>query len=1491
MKFKILFLIVLSSAFSWGQATLPVSRTIWTGVEPLGWSQNATTDRTTVSACSGNDASIFDATNDATTVNYSGSANTLTFKLKKQSLTGSVSKMTVEESPDGTSWTLIGDYGAASPQIVIVDCADIVVTLLSSSRFVKWTYTKGTGNCDLDDVSITSLGPVPTITLGPTTLSGFTYVFGSGPSAEQSFLASGTNLTGNITLNAPTNYEISTTSGSGFSNTITLIQSAGNVANTTVYVRLKSGLTVNAYNESVTATSSGATNKTVAITGTVTGSTQSDIVAIAGSEAAIISSTINNPAPLSATTGVNVWQFKVRDGGATLNDSDTLPTILNAFTLAQNAGNSVSTWSDAINTVALFDGATYLASGTVTANQIQFSGLSISVTDNTEKTLSLRLSLKCPLGAGAVDGNDFVFSLSNANTTFSALGSGKATFSAQISANGSNVISVIATQLALSAQPVTTGVNGPMSPAVQVKATDICGNFDSGFNGVISVTSSGALATSPIVTTAINGIATFSSIIHTVSGTGYVLYATATGLTGTSSATFDINNTTVLQPGDIAILAFNTGIASGEDEISFVTLVDVLPGTRIDITDNAYQKCGTPNGWGISEGWIRIERANTTLPKGTIVTIRIDLAGFPIVFSPDPTNWISSKPHPSSQGKFDLNSNGEQIFFMTGGNVGGTNATIATSDGGTYSGIFLFGFNTKGNVWTPMCANSAGGGSQNSDKPLNFDCFLTWPTAQADLNKYTGLITPATKRDWIERINNPTNWTGYSNNIAYDAGPNYYSGSITIDSGGFSDGVWVGNSSTNWFECGNWQSLKVPNETVNVVIGSNATQLAKIDYTAPYSDLFLDIAKCNDLTISNLKLEIIGDNANQLKVFGNCKIETSGILDMDDSNAATADGQLFLYGNWTNTSGNTAFEEGNGVVNFVGSTPQIINNVTPEGTEVFYNVVLDNNFDTAVSNDLIAQGNLVINSGKAVNIDSNGYIRVNKKLTHNGNLNIASNGQFIQVDESDTNDGDYSGTKFQVNRSAQVKHFDYVYWSTPTENFNITSLPTNNRYEWNTLFANVNGTFGNWALPTTATMSKGKGYIARASNGATIATTLTTNFIGKPNNGQFTYPIYRGNYSGADYDADLTNATNLFTTALDDNWNLIGNPYPSAIDAEEFLVLNQTKIMGSIWVWKHGLDPSSSVNPFYANFIYNYSSSDYIKFNGLGSTEPDSFAGKIASGQGFMVNMLDVNPSGTAINFTNDLRSGMSNSVYDNTDFFRNSSSNPNPSVIGEEKHRIWLDIINNQSGQMDRTLLGYSTNSTLFQDNLYDCVFRPRSEVSLYSLINSDPYTIQGRPLPFNSSDVVPMGIKIASAGAHTIAIKKVDGLFNMRQQIYLEDKLLRITHNLKNSPYFFTSNEGVFNDRFVIKYNDFSITTAQSNLIISNVKASAKENQISVNSVYETMISVVVYDILGREIVRTENVSENEIRFTNIAVKNQTLIVKIKLKNGEIVTRKIIL
>ena len=87
-------------------------------------------------------------------------------------------------------------------------------------------------------------------------------------------------------------------------------------------------------------------------------------------------------------------------------------------------------------------------------------------------------------------------------------------------------------------------------------------------------------------------------------------------------------------------------------------------------------------------------------------------------------------------------------------------------------------------------------------------------------------------------------------------------------------------------------------------------------------------------------MEIFASNNNVLEVFGDLLIDTSGVLDMDDSNSGTIDGQLLLHGNWTNNLTNDAFEEGNGTVVFKGVTDQVINAVAPEGTEVFYDVVL-----------------------------------------------------------------------------------------------------------------------------------------------------------------------------------------------------------------------------------------------------------------------------------------------------------------------------------------------------------------------------------------------------------------------------------------------------------------------------------------------------------------------------------------------------------------------
>jgi hypothetical protein len=1490
MKLRITIFLLLLATVGWSQAVLPVTRTTWNST-PTGWTDFGTSSYTTVFACSttnGGQMNAPGASDDYYQVFFTGTPDQLSFVAKATATpTGCI--LLVEQSATGGAgtWTTVANLNALATTCVSYG----PYTLTSTTRYVRWTYTRPINvNLTIDDVSITA--PTPIVTLTPATLSGFTYT-GAGPSAQQSFTASGSSLSGDIVLTAPSGYEISLTSGSGFTGTINLTPSSGTVSATTIYVRLKAGLSIGTYNQTLTGTS-GAVTQNVALNGTVTGSSVSDVVAVTGSEAATVSSAINHNAPLTVAQGVQVWQFKVRDGGATLNDADSSPTILTAFTLAQSAGNAVSNWTDAINTVALFDGSTWIATGTVTATTIVFSGLSVSVADNTEKILSLRLSLKCATWATTKDGQDFGFSLSNTNTTFSALGSGKFAFPAIISTNGLNAVAVVATNLAFTVQPISTGMNGAMNPAVQVKATDACGNTDIGYVGNISITSTGTMSPTTNVSNASSGIAVFSTITHTATGTGFTLTASAPGLANATSTAFNITNTTALQPGDIAILAFNNSISTGsQDEISFMTFVDILPGTIIDITDNPYRKCGSPNGWGISEGWIRLLKTSTTLPKGTVVTVRVN-GGTPTVFSGDAANWTASKPQPAGQGNFDLNSNGEQIFFMSGGSVGGPGATTATVDTGTYSGYFIFGFNTKGNVWTPICGDSAAGGTQNSGKPDFFDCFLTWPVAQADKNKYIGPVTAANKRDWIERINNPSNWRGYTANAGvggYDDGaePNFYGATYTINAGGFTDGLWIGNKSTNWFDCLNWQGLKVPDENVNVILDGNSTQQTNIDATATYASLYSGIAKCKDLTISNQRVDIIASSSNVLKSYGDIYINSGGILRMDDSNSGTADGVLSFNGNWVNSSGINAFQEGNGTVILTGNGTQTISSVAPEATETFYNLTLDNSYTTATSGNIIATNNLDVLVDRTLTISSNTYAEADMNVTVGGNLIINNSGTLYQSNDAGVNTGNIS-----MYRDAFINSVDYIYWSSPLDTFNvnniISGMPSGYIFKWNPVLNNPNGGLGFWESAAGNTMTLGRGYIGRGPStiGYPAKTTVTGLFNGgKPNTGVIQPTIERGAMTAATL-GSYTSANGVPFTVKDDNYNLVGNPYPSAISANAFLTYNTTTnnvIEGSVRIWTHGTMPVATTNPFYNSYMYNYTTNDYIVYNGTATLSgPIGFNGYIGAGQGFFVVMNEANAGTAPLVFNNSMRvKGSGN----NGQFYRMADA---ASETGDaDKSRIWMDLIA-PSGNVTRTVVGYVPDATLEKDQMYDAWTLGRDQQEFYSLINDEMMCIQGRPIPFDSEDLVPMGMRIPAAGTYNIAIAAIDGLFeNEEQTIYLQDKQLGIYHDLRTAPYAFTANPGTYNDRFILRYTNGTLGTKDFQNSNSVIVASGKED-IKVRSYANKISAIQVYDVLGREIYSKDVINNNEFSIKGLIANHQTLVVKIKLENGQTAIRKTI-
>lgn len=149
---------------------------------------------------------------------------------------------------------------------------------ISGNVVIEVRNIKGTGTnysqCVIDDLTWTGYGgSSPTITVSPATLTGFTYTYGSGSSSIQSLTVSGTNLTDDVMLSIDDYYEISETQDDEDFDDEGLILDieSGALPETTIYVRLKAGLGINTYSGTITIESTGADDKTVTCSGSVTG--------------------------------------------------------------------------------------------------------------------------------------------------------------------------------------------------------------------------------------------------------------------------------------------------------------------------------------------------------------------------------------------------------------------------------------------------------------------------------------------------------------------------------------------------------------------------------------------------------------------------------------------------------------------------------------------------------------------------------------------------------------------------------------------------------------------------------------------------------------------------------------------------------------------------------------------------------------------------------------------------------------------------------------------------------------------------------------------------------------------------------------------------------------------------------------------------------------------------------------------------------------------
>ncbi|MFK7747830.1 MAG: lamin tail domain-containing protein [Kordia sp.] len=502
-------------------------------------------------------------------------------------------------------------------------------------------------------------------------------------------------------------------------------------------------------------------------------------------------------------------------------------------------------------------------------------------------------------------------------------------------------------------------------------------------------------------------------------------------------------------------------------------------------------------------------------------------------------------------------------------------------------------------------------------------------------------------------------------------------------------------------------------------------------------------------------------------------------------------------------------------------------------------VAISGDYDAGISGDLEACS-LMIDSSVTITIPAGSYIDIENDLTVNdsGVLTVEHQGSLVMVDDAGTVTLNGTGVINVEKTTTSFEQYDYTYWSSPVASTTFgTALGT---WRLDRTFRYIAANFEDldndefddnddaWAhILSGDTMTPGVGYAAMGPTTGSFPRTEDVTFSGAVNNGVITVPI--------SLSADASDA--------DDDWNFVGNPYPSAISADDFVTLN-TNITGTLYFWTH-IDDVSISNP--GPDAFNYSTDDYAMYNTSGGVGTSSTSGStaptgfIASGQGFFIEAIT---AGT-VTFNNSMRSN----TYDNTNFYRPSNAESTTEST-EERDRIWLNLTN-ADGAFSQILIGFFDEATFQKDRLYDGIrLNGANYLRFYSKDDTHQYGIQGRPA-FVDTDIVPLGYDSAILGDITINIDQIEGILNTSDvEVYLKDLELNITHNLKLAPYTFTTTDGIFTDRFQLEFIN-TLLSVEEEVIAEDALAVYLNNnkEIEIKQRTRTVInSVKVYSMLGQ-------------------------------------------
>ena len=626
-------------------------------------------------------------------------------------------------------------------------------------------------------------------------------------------------------------------------------------------------------------------------------------------------------------------------------------------------------------------------------------------------------------------------------------------------------------------------------------------------------------------------------------------------------------------------------------------------------------------------------------------------------------------------------------------------------------------------------------------------------------------------------------------------------------------------------------------------------------------------------------------------------------LDTVDRQTAPLPYESTQNGDWDT---NATWANGN-IQDVPGSASIVNTSVTVDWNIVrtSHNVTMDNSSLPSGKNDnrdllaLYVDANELTVSGDNATNTGNG-LTISHYLNLTGKIDLEGDSQLIQEENSDL----IVAVNGELERDQQgtADTFTYNYWSSPvgetdiatndyrytvqdvmldgTNSINFSSSgydgantnPVRIADYWIWKFANLTSDdYSAWQhIRRTGTIDAGEGFTMKGPASGGILDNQNYVFLGKPNNGDISLTINNGN----DY--------------------LVGNPYASAIDADEFIADN-TDTSGTLYFWEHWGGGSHILHEYQGGYaLYNLS-------GGVPAPAPDPDVAQVGVGtktpgryipvsQGFFVTGI----SAGTINFENDQRTfakeGGSSSV-----FMRNANATNTQANEDETDDRMKFRIGFNASYNMQlhrQLLLTIDENTTTEVDWAYDAKLNEEQTDDMFWIIDNEAYIIQGSN-DVEETAVYPIGIKVNEDGLNSITIDELENVPD-DINIYAHDIELDVYHNLRVSDYEVFLNAGEYLDRFEITF-----ATAEQLLGIDDevnnsldvLYSNDKEKIILINPNLIDIKSIELINMLGQSVTVIKDISESG--YSEYEVKNLstgTYIIKLNTGSGSVSTKKVL-